>query len=190
MPVPSGKLGANKQPSADHGQRLLSRAFAHLKAFFVSTPFRPWRLRRGRRREQDQERVADSSVRCRAGFLAPLSMPPTTRPKIAAFHDLGSRRVEKARIALSRRATTVVLLPNLFRATSTTVPGSVSSWGLGGQLPHPVFTTGDEYQTHADPGEAPSKGLADPGRGPCHQRPGTVAFKEVLHRCLLAIGRS
>jgi hypothetical protein len=48
MPFPSGKLGANKRPPADHGQRLLSRALAHSKAYFVSTSFWPWRLRRGR----------------------------------------------------------------------------------------------------------------------------------------------
>jgi hypothetical protein len=52
------------------------------------------------------------SVRTWVGVLTPLTIPPTTQPKIVAFHDLGSRRVEKAMIELIHPATTVVFLPS------------------------------------------------------------------------------
>jgi hypothetical protein len=62
-----------------------------------------------------------------AGVLTTSSILPITRPKILAFHDLGSRRVEKAMIELVRPATTAIFLPGgsrwpLFRDD---LPGSM-----------------------------------------------------------------
>src|SRR5262249_32991261 len=60
------------------------------------------------------------------GAWTPLSIPRTTRPKMVAFHDLGSSRVATTVNRLSQPATTLVRLPSFFRAISTTAPGSIA----------------------------------------------------------------
>src|SRR5262245_1748754 len=85
----------------------------------IESPFSMWPIK------------ATAHLAC-MGVLIPWIILPTTQPKMAAFHDLGKSRVDKTVTELSQPATTVVFLPNFFRARSTTAPGC---WGKSGFEP-------------------------------------------------------